>query len=329
MKNTVNEYAKTADNLESKKCEFPQTTFIIVYGHSYVGLPEKSIFCVYVSFDKNHWITDNGLKEEIVKQNSWCAINDIWLGRHILKITLETVQHVQTYIDHGLLLDWLHVPSHNVNSDEVINVTICNNCLMFEDHVSSKCPQTANNHFFQRCSLCVANDHHYSNSNARPSPRRCLHCGGDHHAKVFKCSTWRRLKAQKRKLGSVIRSFAEGAQPINTQSTTAHPAVSTVDPRPISTHFNKAMNIRNCAQDWKKTGALTLLALLKDQRNPGCFRDELNGLFDQNDLPNWTLTGLYILKLTLMPFPVSITVMFSSLLSERILLLRKLAYRAL
>ena len=64
-------------------------------------------------------------KEEIVKQNPWCVINDIWIGRQTLKITFETVQHVQTCIDHGLLVDRLYVPSHNVKGDEVINVTIC------------------------------------------------------------------------------------------------------------------------------------------------------------------------------------------------------------
>ena len=117
----------------------------------------------------------NDLKEEIVKQNPWCVINDIWIGRQTLKITFETVQHVQTCIDHGLLVDRLYVPSHNVKGDEVINVTICNHCQMFENHVLSKFPQKANNPQFQRCSLCAATDHHYSNCNAPPSLRRCLH----------------------------------------------------------------------------------------------------------------------------------------------------------
>ena len=191
----------------------------------------------------------NGLKEEITKQNPWCAINDIWIGRHILKITFDTVQNAQNCIDHGLLLDWLHVPSHNVKRDEIIEVTICNHCLMFEDHISSKCPRKAENPQFQRCSLCGANDHHYISCNASPSLRRCLHCGGDHGTKAFKCPTRQNLIAQKIKLGSATRSFAEAAQPINTQSITGRPAASTIDPRPLPTHFNKAMNIGNCAQD--------------------------------------------------------------------------------
>ena len=72
-------------------------------------------------------------------------VNDIWIALHILKITFETVQHVQNCIYHSLLLDWVHVPSYNVKRDDVVNVTVCNHCLMFEDHVSSKCPQKANN----------------------------------------------------------------------------------------------------------------------------------------------------------------------------------------
>ena len=34
----------------------------------------------------------NGLEEEITKHNPWCAINDIWIGRRILKIPFDTVQ---------------------------------------------------------------------------------------------------------------------------------------------------------------------------------------------------------------------------------------------
>ena len=51
------------------------------------------------------------------------------------------------------------------------------------------------------------------------------------------------------------------------------------------------MIIGNCAQDWKKTDALTLLALLKDHQNPGCFSKELSDLIDQNDLPKLNLDG--------------------------------------
>ena len=53
----------------------------------------------------------NALKEEIAKQNPRCAIKDIWIDRHILKFTLDTVQNAQNCIDHGFLLDWLHVPT--------------------------------------------------------------------------------------------------------------------------------------------------------------------------------------------------------------------------
>ena len=198
-------------------------------------------------------------KDKIVKQNPWCAINDLWIGRHILKITLKTVQHVQTCIDHCLLLNWLRVPSKNVKRDVVINITFCNHRLLFEDHVSSKYPQKANNPQSQKFCLCAATDHQYSNCNAQPNLRWCLHCWGDHHAKAFKCSTRQKLKAQKRKLGSATSSFAKAAQPINIQSITARPAVSTVGSRPILTHFYNAMNIGNCAQDWKKVPLHCLL----------------------------------------------------------------------
>ena len=146
-----------------------------------------------------------------MKQNLRCSIIDIWISRHILKFTFETVQHVQTCIDHGPLLEWLHAPSLNNKRDEDFNVTICNHCLMFEDHVSSKCPQKANNPQFQRCFLCGANDHHFISWNAPPSLRRCLHCGEHHLAKAFKCPIRPNLIAQKIKLGSATRSFAEQA----------------------------------------------------------------------------------------------------------------------
>ena len=141
------------------------------------------------------------LKKKLQNRIPGVRLTTFGLAATFLKITFDTEQNTQNCIDHGLLLDWLHVTSHDVKREELIDITICNHCLMFEDHVSSKCPQKANNPQFQRCSLCCANDHHYINCNAPPSLCRCLHCGGEHHAKPFKMFNQTKLNSSETKVG--------------------------------------------------------------------------------------------------------------------------------
>ena len=63
--------------------------------------------------------------------------------------------------------------------------------------------------------------------------------------------------------------------------------------------------------------------------NPGCFRREPNDLFDQNDLHKLNLDIFLPPKVDSHALSVRLTVMFSSLLSEWNLHLRKQAHQAL
>ena len=75
----------------------------------------------------------------------------------------------------------------NTAREALINVPICDFCVLFENHRPSECPEKRANPQFEKCSICAEVGHHLSYCSTLVSGRRCIHCGANHHAKAFTC----------------------------------------------------------------------------------------------------------------------------------------------
>jgi len=113
------------------------------------------------------------IKAELMRCNSWCVISEVFKFQSSLKIVFINCQITDKCIASGLSLYYLHIPGSNIVKDRFVKLDDCYTCYAIDEHISTDCPKKLENPSYDVCSKCSEIGHDY---------RRCLNCGGGHHA---------------------------------------------------------------------------------------------------------------------------------------------------
>ena len=211
---------------------------------------------------------ETSIKQEIARCNDWAQVREVYKFKSLLKLVFNTTAMAEKCLHSGLSLFYLHIPSHKLIKDKFVTLNTCYSCYAIDNHTATNCPQKLNNRAYLICSKCANLGHSHLDCKASPEHFKCINCSGNHHSMAMACPRRKELLRKKRE-SPVNQTFSQAAkQPTN------KPSPQEVDPTPIY-----------------KSVSLIFLAALQSSENPNSFSNNLNKLYDSNNLPTLNLDG--------------------------------------
>lgn len=215
--------------------------------------------------------SEEDIKEEILKHNEWVEeISQVYKfpNTNTLKISFTESNKATKAQEYGIKLFFMKIANYNIVQDTYVNITTCMKCYAIEEHTTRQCPKEAS---YKICSCCSATDHTWTECKA--GVKSCINCGGDHVTVAMQCPKRKEAINTKRKEAKEIKT--------NIYSSVTKQA-----------HTPQTINIPNSEVSimQAKTYSCMLYAMFLDSTNPGTFQEELNELFEKNDLPKIKIT---------------------------------------
>lgn len=155
-----------------------------------------------------------------------------------LKIVFKTPDMAQLALQEGVWIDYFEIQASNIQPEEIIRPTQCNNCLKL-DHETKDCRQRN-----QTCSRCTGM-HNYNECD-RKNPALCVNCGGPHSALYATCPEIKKqvnlIRKRKKNPLATEEDLHQGATAQPSQATTPPPPPPPPPPQTNAWFPNTANN---------------------------------------------------------------------------------------
>lgn len=211
------------------------------------------------------------IKEEIIRRNEWAdEVSQVFKfpNSNTLKITFNEAAKATKAQEQGIKMFAMRIASYNIEQDSFHNLITCMRCYQIEDHITKNCPKETT---YKICSCCSSNTHTWQECNSEK--KTCINCQGDHVTVAMQCP--RRKEALNRK-----RKEAKEAKTITYSSITKQGTQPHTTPIQTTDFYNTQAKTYSCM----------LFALFLDSANPGTFQEELDNMFEKNNLPKIKIT---------------------------------------
>ena len=140
------------------------------------------------------------IKEELERVNNWMKIDEVHKIKdytHLLKISFEEVGMAERAQHGGFLALNMAITSDQVEQEEYVNLSICFNCYVYEDHLIMDCPEKD----VKYCSECCCTGHVYRECTS--TTKTCLNCfregkEGSHRTLAMACPIRKKIIREKK-----------------------------------------------------------------------------------------------------------------------------------
>ena len=207
-------------------------------------------------------IPPDEIKTELNNKND-LKVDTVYILKEMkaIKIKFSQLADTKKCLKRGLLLFNRNIPVRDISNEEFIKLSNCYTCYQWEDHMSKQCPKKIENPNYVICPKCSSTDHDYRSCLVPQSDFKCISCSENHHTLAFKCKVRKNFVNLKRK-GELPTSYAG-----ITRKTSLN--YSNLTPKQ-----DKSDIIMTCI----------CAAIIKNDEEPGCFKDVLNSLLVENQL---------------------------------------------
>ena len=155
---------------------------------------QRSVICRQV----DSWVgehTGEEIKKEIERCNENLKVAEVIKFKsytHIFKIEFKNIEMAEKAKLRGILCFNVKITSRQIEQETFIDILTCFNCYAYEDHPTSRCPNTN----AKKCSECCG-DHDYRQ--CKSSIKKCINCGGPHRTLAMSCPVKKRHLEEKKK----------------------------------------------------------------------------------------------------------------------------------
>lgn len=202
------------------------------------------------------------IEDEIIRCNPWIKLKEVlkFPNSQTIKLVFSTLEIADKCLLDGLFLFHLYISPSFIIRDSFHFIGTCYRCYAMDDHKAANCKKADT---WKICSICSSCEHVWKDCKA--DFQKCINCGGDHSTLSMQCPKRKQILKEKRASSKSKPSYASVA------SARGH-ALADVGSIDLSATLSRSYSC-------------IMLALLKNEAQPGSFQGNLDKLFSANGLP--------------------------------------------